>query len=169
MSYMPPPDPKDDLAKRLAVKAGLPEEQAGMFLGALVSLVAEEIKKSGFFDLPGAGTVLDFPPAHAITVPLIGQADGTMIVDPSANYAWFPFRRKPPKHRDDKSPRGGAYPGPYLGPCVSIYIDPKGASLNLDKVDLTNLTNALAKPGTASSIEDVLDLDIGNPGILGRE
>lgn len=163
MNYVPPPDPKDDLANRLAAESGLSEEQAGRFLDALLTLVAEEIRKSGFFDLPGAGTVLDFIPTHAITVPLIEQGDGTMIVNPSAYSAWIPFRRKPPKI--PKKPRKGPYPGPS----VAIFIDPKDASFGLDKVDLKNLANTLANAGTALSKEDVLDLDISDLGKLGRE
>jgi hypothetical protein len=154
MSPMPPSDPKRKLANRLATKAKLPKEEANAFLEALLFLIAQEKEKSGFFDLPGVGTLMDFIPGHTITVPLVTQADGSISADDSAFLSWLPFRRKRPKPPviDPGLPAPVPRPywgGPYPGPCVKVIIDPK---TDLDRINFNSLTDTLTNAKYSSGL-----------------
>jgi hypothetical protein len=79
MLYDPSPDAREKLAKRLAKKAGLPSDHARKFLDALHEVMSEEEHEHNV-----AG--------HALSIPLVQQADGTILVDTSGYSTLWPFR-----------------------------------------------------------------------------
>lgn len=129
------PELRDAVASRLADMTNLPLESVHKILQALAELESEQIE-------PYTAQPIVFGPMHqtrAISIPLIEQADGTLIADASASSGWFPLaeeelppaepprpqeekpRRDPPPSRPPRR-RPGAYPGP------SVYFDPNEVS-----------------------------------------
>jgi hypothetical protein len=137
------PDFRDKLASRLAHKTGLQKEHARKFLDALSEVNSEEQQEH---NLPG----------HMISIPLVEQEDGTMIVDTSGHSAWWPFSKPRSPRPPGSDP--GPYPGPgaYPGPSVHIRVnDWLGADLRLDERALGRLRNALAKTETPRLSKDL--------------
>jgi hypothetical protein len=114
----------------------LPPESVHRTLQALAELESEQIE-------PYRAQPFVFGSMHqtrAISIPLIEQADGTLIADASASSGWFALaeeepppaepprpkeekpRREPPPSRPPRQ-RPGAYPGP------SVFYEPKDISL----------------------------------------
>jgi len=114
------PDIRDSLATRLAHKARLSEEQARSFLNALKDVTAERDQEYIVF-------------GHMISIPLVEQEDGKIVVDTSGYSAWWPFTKpKDPPQQPPPSPPGGPAkprrpsppaPGAYPGPSVVIKVD----------------------------------------------
>src|SRR6266478_2168266 len=105
MFYETDPIHKNKLAARLAEKAGLPHDQAQKFLDALSEVMSEKERERS-------------PYVHEITIPLVEQEDGTMIVDMSGYSAWWPFprpKKTPPPPAAPPTPtpikRRGPFPG----------------------------------------------------------
>ena len=140
MDYFHSYDSTTDLASRLARKTGFPEEQAQKFLEALSELNAEQAPGgSSLIGSPIAGEPFSLVPrVHTISIPLVEQQDGTMIVDDSSLSAWSflpktrpvpglppnPGQPATPPNKPQKPPKGpGTYPGAYPGP--SVLFDPR--------------------------------------------
>lgn len=137
MLYDPSPDSKEKLAKRLAKKAGLPSDDARKFLDALHEVMSEEEHEHN-----AAG--------HALSIPLVQQADGTILVDTSGYSTLWPFRRpkKPQPSVPPATPvKPRIPPGGYPGPSVAIIKvnDWLGEDLKLDKSALDRLRGQVAK------------------------
>lgn len=183
MDYSQLPD-ATDLAARLASKAGLSEDQARRFLQAISELKAEDEQSAVWPDPSPTATPfsLMFPQTPSISIPLVAQQDGTMVVDNSRITGWsllpkprpVPGQPANPPNKPQKPPRSpGAYPGPsvlfdplgqgeslgggYSGPSILVALhDPLGTKLDPSKVNLEGLSGALAKadPGSMSGSYD---------------
>ena len=144
------PEIKRGLAARLAQKTGLSQDDAQKFLDALPEVAAQEEP--------------DPNPAHAITIPLVQQEDGTLMVDMSGHSAWWPFKKTKkdtttpsPIKKRGPFPGQGPFPGAYPGPSVSIKVDDwLGADLKLDESALDRLRGALVKADIPKSAKKML-------------
>ena len=121
---------RDAVASSLSEMTNLPAESIHKVLQALAELESKETGLSAVWS--GAGLLQR---SRAISIPLIPQADGTLIADANASSGWFPLAEEetppaePPRPKEEKPRRDppppppprrrpGAYPGP------SVYFDP---------------------------------------------
>lgn len=159
----PPSQFGKDLAERLAQKTGFSVEQARTFLHALTELLTQSERT------PHASST-----EQEFCFPLVENEEGKMVADTSNISAWFPISPIPiPRtHKPSIQPPVPAQPNPpaappgkprkrppggYPGPSVYIVIDnPEETHLELNKIDLSNLGEALANAKQTSSLEDML-------------
>jgi hypothetical protein len=155
------------LIARVAVKAGLSEEDAKKILKALEAVAAEDEKQrpvptrsdlafhlSKQYDaLPGES------PSHVLSLPVIEREDGSIIVDRD-NYSVLTWLKKPittPKIRKPQpiDPPEPGYPvGSYPGPSVSIIKvnDWLGKDLVLGPTALGKFRNAFGPKGGSKEL-----------------
>jgi hypothetical protein len=172
---MTPSNPGNELAKRLAEKAGLSEEQANKFIEALLSLIVEEQESSSVLGLLLSAIAQDFTSMHTITIPMEKHPDGIVKVNPDEIPLWFPGTVKPTK--GVRPPAfahllfgGGGYAGSmFKKPYARIVIDPGNDPFDFDKLDFSGLSDALTKAISASDVEVAFDPGVPGIGKLDKE
>lgn len=190
MFDIPDDDSRNKLAARLALKTGLSEDQARTFLEALTELTKESeldhYLAANFPTRQVPGPVGEYGmspspvPGHVISIPLIEQEDGTMVVDKSGYSVLVPWLKRkktqppspaspalpgdppaePPKPVRPPGPKPGAYPGPSVFIKVNEWLGP---DLELGASALGRLRKVASKTKVAS-----LSNDLGSFGDLSK-
>lgn len=185
-AYIPMPSSNsgNELAKRLAEKAGLTQEQANKFVEALLSMIAEEQESSSVLGLLLSAIAHDFTPMHTIEIPMEKYADGKVRVKPGGILGWFPGLESGKPHGGVRPPslgvRAPAFAHPFVGaggyagpmikrPFAKIVIDPGDDPFDFDKLDFSGLSDALIKAKSPTDVEVAFDQGAPSIGELDKE